>query len=676
MSVRQRLFVILLWASGLAALAVFAYSGRDFYWLSLLREDARFDLDSFDALRASGSTGHLLGFVGGALILANLAYLLRRHVSALRRAGSLRVWMSLHAVTGLAAFGYITLHAGFGAGNVLHLTAAIALGVLVATGVLGRVVYALVPHDRGGAELSPADFVVRLIQEGIEDEDELVRRVRRKERLRHLLSLWRDVHRPMAMLMVGAAAAHIATVLLSRTAWIAQDPMGVHVWVLSVTAGVLLLLLVSEVFLVRRRRRRARRDVRTLVRSELAGLNIPPSLNPVVDLGRCMGSAACVAVCPEQTVLGILDGQAHVVRGSNCVGHGRCAAHCPMGAISLVFGSARRGVDIPHVSKHFETNVPGLYITGELGGMGLIQNAARQSLQAVAHIAETRPRGEGEVLDLLVVGAGPAGMAASLAAHEAGLRFVTLEQEQAGGAIQHYPRQKVVMTEPFQLPGARPQTARLLTKEELLALWQEALRTNRVAIHEGEKVTGVAQEEGGFRVTTPAGDHRAATVLMAVGRRGSPRKLGVPGEELPKVTYRLIEPDQYAGRHLLVVGGGDSAVENALALAEAGAASVALSYRKATISRAREANRDRFRRAVDAGSVRFVPESTVVRIGPEDVQLDTPSGRDRFVNDFVVIQAGGVLPLDLLKRVGVRVERKFGAGPESCERVPIRRETG
>ena len=652
--------VATLWALGLGGLVWLWVRAADYYLLALTGDDARFDHVAHDTLRASGSFGHLIGIVGTGFILVNLAYLLRRHVPALRGVGSLRAWMMIHVFTGLAGFGIVLFHSAFHAGNVFHWVAAGALGLLVFTGVLGRFVYALVAHDREGREIQAGDQVVRLIGDGVEDEDALLEAVRRRERMRRLLHVWRDVHRPMAMVMATAATAHIVIALISTNEWLAEEPHLVHVWTFSAAGTVLLMFVGLELLLVRRRRRRVQRDLRTLVRSELSGLNIPVSLNPVVDLNKCMGSAACVAVCPETGILGLVNGQAHLVTGSRCIGHGRCAAECPTGAITLVFGSARRGVDIPYVSSDYETNVPRVYITGELGGMGLIQNAVRQSHLAVDHIAKHQPRGKGDVLDLVIVGAGPAGMAAALAAKKHGLRFAILDQEVAGGSIQHYPRHKVVMTAPFELPGYGHSKSRVMLKEELLELWQDALAANGIRIHEGEKVENVRPVGGAYEVVTATAVRKTVCAMLCIGRRGTPRKLGVPGEELPKVSYRLLDPDQYGGSRVLVVGGGDSAVENSLMLADSGV-DVTLSYRQATVSRARAANREALEQAVAAGRVRFVPESEVTRIEEDSVTLHSRGETVRLDNDYVIVQAGGVLPLDLLNRAGVSFERKFGA---------------
>lgn len=650
----------LLWTLAILVLVAVWTMGPDYWRLALTGAEARFDHPDYAVLRASGSRGHLLGIAGITLILLNLAYLMRRHLPALGRAGALRHWMTAHVFTGLLGFALIAFHAGFHGGNTFTTVAFATLALLVLTGVVGRTVYASVHHDRRGDESRPEDEIRDLVDRGVDDPAAVMKHVRRSERLRRLLGTWRDVHRPLAMLMTTAAAAHVALAVVARLPWLAERPAAARAWAFGVTGVVLAGFLGVEALLVRRRRRRARADLEALVRSELAGLNEPPSLHPLVDLSVCMGSAACIAACPEGDILGLVNGRAWVVRGARCVGHGRCAAECPTGAIDLVFGSSRRGVDLPVVDAHFETDVPGVFITGELGGMGLIRNAIRQSLQAVDHIAAHRPRGTGDAPDLVIVGAGPAGMSAALRARELGLAVEILEQETVGGTIAHYPRQKVVMTEPFTLPGGFASSARVLSKERLLEIFAAALDAARVRVREGERVDAVRRVGDVFEVVATGGVRKAATVMLCIGRRGSPRRLEVPGEELPKVAYRLIEPAQYAGRHVLVVGGGDSAVESALALADAGAASTTLSYRRATVAKVREANQRAFETAVSQGRIAFRGDSQVLRIRPDSVTLRQGDRSLDLPNDYVIAQIGGELPVDFLKKAGITIERRFG----------------
>jgi thioredoxin reductase/ferredoxin len=407
--------------------------------------------------------------------------------------------------------------------------------------------------------------------------------------------------------------------------------------------------------------RRRRLEQRGRSAQAQTGAAEPASLHPLIDPARCIGCASCLKVCPEQahhTVLGIVDGRAHLVSPGDCIGHGACREACPVDAITLVFGSERRGVDIPVVTPQFESTVSGMFIAGELGGMGLIRNALEQGRQAVESIAR-RAAGSDERLDLVVVGAGPAGFAAALTAKAQHLRCVTLEQESLGGAVFQYPRGKLVMTAPAMVPLLGKVNFRQTSKEALLEFWQEAERKTGVRINYRERVEDIVPDAGGFVVKTNRASYVTRSVLLAIGRRGTPRKLGVPGEELSKVVYRLIDPEQYSGRQVLVVGGGDSALEAAASIADAGG-EVVLSYRGAEFDRAKAGNRERIRGATSGGRLRVLMSSNVKQISPRNVSLDCQGKPIEIENDAVIVSAGGVLPSDFLRRIGISVETKYG----------------
>jgi thioredoxin reductase/Pyruvate/2-oxoacid:ferredoxin oxidoreductase delta subunit len=409
---------------------------------------------------------------------------------------------------------------------------------------------------------------------------------------------------------------------------------------------------------VMRHRRREAAHARMRDEAIKSGMTEPASLHPAVDPLRCIGSGSCVKACPERA-LGVVGGKATLADPAACIGHGACAAACPVDAITLVLGTERRGIDIPRVSPDFETNVPGIFIAGELGGMGLIRKASEQGRQAMRAIAR-RPRTSAP-LDVVIVGAGPAGIAAGLSALEQRLRYVLIEQEDdLGGAVFHYPRRKVAMTAPVDLPIVGKVRFGEVSKEKLLAFWQDIVARTGLSISFGDRMEKIEPVEGGYRVRTTRASYHARAVLLAIGRRGTPRKLDVPGEELPKVVYRLIDAEQYRGCKVLVVGGGDSAVEAALACAEQPGTEVALSYRGDAFNRIKPRNRERLDQAQAQARLRVILNSEVRRISAPQVELVQKDDRLSLANDAVIVQVGGVLPTALLKGIGVAVETKFG----------------
>jgi thioredoxin reductase (NADPH) len=427
-------------------------------------------------------------------------------------------------------------------------------------------------------------------------------------------------------------------------------------WLALELYAVPLIAILAVYFWRRSRRERAHR--RELDDAVKAGLTEPASLHPIVDPARCIGSATCVNACPEEA-MGIIGGKAQLINPAACIGHGACAAACPVEAITLVFGTERRGVDIPQVNPNFETNVPGIFIAGELGGMGLIRKAAEQGLQAMDTIAK-RPR-SGASLDVVIVGAGPAGIAAGLGAIKHGLRYRVIEQEvDLGGAVFHYPRNKIAMTAPVDLPVVGRVQFEEVSKEKLLEFWQSVVERAGLAIEFSVRMEKITHRDDGYRVDTTNGVFDAGAVVLAIGRRGTPRKLDVEGENLPKVVYGLIEPSQYRERRVLVVGGGDSAVEAALACAEQPGAVVALAYRGDAFNRIKAKNRERLEAARSTKRVDVRVRAEVTRILPDRVELAVDGTTTSIDNDAVIVQAGGVLPTALLRELGVTVETKYG----------------
>ena len=391
------------------------------------------------------------------------------------------------------------------------------------------------------------------------------------------------------------------------------------------------------------------------------GLFEPVSLHPVVDVNSCIQSGACIRACPEHDILGIRNGKAFVINASQCIGHGACFHACPTQAISLHIGTEKRGVDLPHVNQYFETNVKGIYIAGEIGGMGLIRNAVEQGKQAVDNLIKgISAKGKFEY-DLVVIGAGPAGISATLQAKKHGLKTVTLEQDSLGGTVYTFPRAKIVMTAPMDIPLYGSLKLYETSKQELLKLWTEVLGKNNIEIQENKKVDSILIENGGFRINVKDGStYSTYKVLLAIGRRGTPRKLDIPGEVSTKVAYRLLDHELIKKKNIVVVGGGDSAIESAVLLADEN--HVTLSYRGTAFSRLKPRNRQAIEELSSAGKIKVMLNSNLVSIEEKYVDLKVGETQEqiRLENDLVYVFAGGELPTQFLKNVGIEITTKFG----------------
>lgn len=393
------------------------------------------------------------------------------------------------------------------------------------------------------------------------------------------------------------------------------------------------------------------------------GLKEPVSLHPVVDPNACIGSGSCIAACPEEDVLGLRNGQAVPVAPARCVGHGLCERSCPVEAIQLVFGTEKRGVDIPRIQGNFETNIPGIYIIGELGGMGLIRNAFMQAKECIGYITKEKHKQQESVLDAVIIGCGPAGLSATIHCKEQGLNAVTLEQEDIGGSIRSYPRKKVVMTQPLDIPGYGKIHKHEIQKEELMETWFNVIDQLELDIRTDQQVTHIYKlEERLFKVVTNTDEFITQRVLLAIGRRGTPRKLGIEGENLPNVAYSLRDPDQFKNNKITVVGGGDSAVEAALSLAEQSSNIVRISYRKEQFFRIKPQNHDRIEAAINDGRINIIYNSEVVKNTTDQVFIKE-EGKTPYAlpNDFLFIFIGGTLPMKLLEELDVQIDTKFGA---------------
>lgn len=388
--------------------------------------------------------------------------------------------------------------------------------------------------------------------------------------------------------------------------------------------------------------------------AETLGIIKPRAQYPFIDEALCIGCGSCVTACPEGDVLGVVYGKAMIINGLRCVGHALCEPACPVGAIKVGLGDVSTRADIPVLDKTYQTEVPGLFVTGELGGLSLIRNAINQGRTAVEKIAEDASRSEDPaVKDVLIVGAGPAGITAALTAKKYNLSYLVVDQQAPGGTILQYPRRKLVMTQPAEIPLYGVLTKSEYSKESLLEIWLDIIKKFDLKIAVGHKISSVEKTGDFFAVKNESAEFRARNVVLAMGRRGTPRKLGVPGEEQAKVAYQLMDARSYTNNHILVVGGGDSAVEAAVGLARQKGNKVSISYRKSQFFRIKKKNEDRINLLIREGKVQPIFNSNLTEILPDSVRLKTDETMLDIPNDFVFVFAGGIPPFKMLREMGI-----------------------
>jgi thioredoxin reductase (NADPH) len=393
------------------------------------------------------------------------------------------------------------------------------------------------------------------------------------------------------------------------------------------------------------------------------GTTASGALRALVRGDMCVGCGTCVASCPEPGAI-TMRGKLAVVDDALCQGHGECVAACPVGAISVNAGTAANRVMVPQLDGAFQSNVQGLFIVGELGGRGLIKNAINEGKIAVEHVARELPPGEpradgrDDVLDVAIVGSGPAGLSAGLEALRQGLSYAVIEQGSLSDTVRKYPRHKLLLAEPVKIPLYGDLWVADASKETLLQVWETIVANTGLQVDTGHKVEHVLRDGDHFIVQTAQRFWRARRVVLALGRRGSPRRLGVPGEDLGKVFYDIVEMEAFAGRRVLVVGGGDSAIESALGLVNQAGTQVTLSYRGTAFDRIKARNREKLDAAVSRQKITLLLGSQVREIREDRVVLDVSGTSTILPSDNVIVRIGGEAPFAFLEKLGVRIVQK------------------
>jgi thioredoxin reductase (NADPH) len=373
---------------------------------------------------------------------------------------------------------------------------------------------------------------------------------------------------------------------------------------------------------------------------------------PAVNRAVCVGCGACVQSCREKDVLAVIHGKSTLINPLACRCRGDCERNCVSGGLKLVEYGSKLKVRVPWTDKNFESNIKGIYIVGSLTGAGLIKEAINQGRSAVNHIMKgVFPPA---LPTVLVVGAGPAGLSAMLSCRKFGLPVLCFEKEHTANTIRNFPKKKIVMAEPVEMPLAGPLWVGDTDRETLLKAWEGILEKAGACIATSSRLEMIERKERRFLVTISGKAYDCDKVILALGNRGVPRKLGVPGEDGANVFFNLLEADEFSGSAVTVSGAGDSAIEASLALQKNGCR-VTLVVRGDGFPKAKARNVERIGSAIAAGEIRVRFNSRLLEIGGDFVVITGPDGAARQANDSVFVLVGGELPFELLERIGIEI---------------------
>ncbi len=319
----------------------------------------------------------------------------------------------------------------------------------------------------------------------------------------------------------------------------------------------------------------------------------------------------------------------------------------------------------PSFNKNFESNVQGIYVIGDIAGAPVIKLAMEQGYNVIEHIATLSDSKveEKDIYDILVIGSGASGLNAALQAKERGMSCIVLEKEKIASTIENFPEGKWVYAEPDEIPPKGKLWLDGATKEDLLKRWHKIVDDNGIEVRLGHGVDSIVKDGKNFTVTVQNGSNfKAHRVILAIGQRGNPRKLGVPGEDREEVYHRLYSPKHYSDENIIVVGGGNSAVEAALVLCEQNR--VVLSYRKDAFGRIFKDNRRKLDEAVQAGKIKLALSSNVTEFskGFATLQLSNKEGNKTtgtFSYQHAFVLVGAELPLKFFKEQNIKLEGEW-----------------
>jgi thioredoxin reductase len=423
--------------------------------------------------------------------------------------------------------------------------------------------------------------------------------------------------------------------------------------------------------------------------------NGPQYPHPVIFPDRCIGCHACVEACPHD-VLAIVGGIATVVARDQCMEDTSCQVECPVNPKACVVVNTTKKIrsrPAPVRDAAFMTNVPGCYIIGDVSGTPLIKNAANEGADVIKHIARelsdgTPPEPKADV-DVAIVGIGPAGLSAAIAARQHKLNCVGIEQDTVLSTIEAYPKGKYIFFKPDSMPsrGSISVEGAGEQRELILESWLGAMKSSGVVINEAESCKSVKRAGDGdyFTVQTERGlekekvTYRARRVVLALGNRGTPMKLRLPGEEMKvtrhgrtedKVKYKLADPDAYKGRKIIIVGAGNSAIEAAVELV-AHRHGDRLSFRHADeinevtlVIRSdlkndlKFGNKLQVYQCIDEGKIKVYFGTAIKEISDAEVVLmnsRTNEVKATVANDYIFAMIGGDRPTRFLEAIGIKI---------------------